>query len=922
MDKISDKIFDATDAGLDIILYYYPQAADSVKNPSKAFKLRDETSPSAHLKKINGVWRVTDFGEDMHARTPIDIVMREENVEFNEAISILLSRYHIDNSLDSSLNKAKVESRPAREDEPDGFFNFERKDMTDAELRILGNGVKKKHADTLHFTSLSWYMFTKNGKTTKISSNDNFPIFMRECNTGDESFYKILKPMEPNKDYRFMYLGKKPADYINGLYELKRKYEEHLKNSDLEEDDEAEGKAGKKKKLSEVILCSGERDAICCLSRGYMPIWMNSETAELKPSVFKQLLSMCEKVYNLPDIDATGRKRAKALALKYLDIYTIELPDSLLSHRDRRGNPLKDMRDYCEFHSSARDFDKLVNTARQCKFWYEEKTKNNVATKIDVVNLLYFLHQNGYARLVDEHDNKERIIHITDDNIVSDVTENTIINFLQDYCEKNYLSLEVRKSLISSRFVKNVFNALPIRNDEIDFTNCSPFSQRFRFENCNIEVFPDDIKPCANFHIMKQDVIRHPFKRKAPSFTMDMVDEKPHISIHNTESCFFRFCINSSRIYWRTEIESIDGKEKAQKYLDDHRFCIESSRLTKSENEDQMQCLIAKMYAIGYLLHSYKDPSTPFIVWILENNILNDDSSSGGSGKSFIGTVLKLLKHMVTLDGRNKHLTENQHYLERIDETTDLLMVDDAVKYFDFDSFYTLSTGTLVINGKHSKSKEIDFDHSPKVIITSNFAPNRADESTIRRILFVPMSDYYHQKTEFNNYSETRRISDDFGFNLYDHDYSNEQWNADFNFLIDCLQFFLTMKKNKTVVTANLGNIYCRINLSIMGEQFNEWAEGYFIEGGPNLDIMIRKTDVFNDFMNATGLKNWSSSKFSRALLSFCRNNDYIECLNPPQLCPESTPGRIIRRDGNSTVYYIYVKTKGTDVEERIKQYY
>lgn len=919
MDNISGKIYEATDNGIDIIKYYYPQAFDSVGKPNKAFKLRNETAPSAYLKQIKGIWRVTDFGEDQHARSPIDIVMREENVEFNEAISILVKRYNIDNRLDSNVNKPDVETRPANDDEPDGFFDYEVKQISDSELKILGNGVKENHADMLNFSALNWYLFTKNRKTTIIRSNENFPIFMRECHTNAESFYKILKPLEPNKAYRFMYLGKKEPDYINGLYELKKRYDEFLRTADEEEEED-----GKKKKsrLGECVICSGERDAICCLSRGYQPIWLNSETAELKPSVFKQLLSMCEKVYNLPDIDTTGKKRARILALKYLEIYTIELPDSLLEHRDMRGNPLKDMRDFCQFHSSARDFEKLVNTARQCKFWYEEKTKVGVVTKLDVVNLLYFLHLNGYARLVDEQDGKERIIHVTEDNIVSDVTENSIINFLQEYCEKNYLSLEVRKSLISSRFVKNVFNALPIRNSTIDFTNCTPSSQRFRFDNCNVEVFADDIKPCSSFHIMKQDVIRHNFKRIAPSFTVEMAEGKPLLTIHNTASCFFRFCINSSRLYWQDETANIDSDENRNMYMKDHKFCIDSPMLAKWQVEEQLQCLMAKMYAIGYLLHSYKDPSTPFIVWILENNILNDDSSSGGSGKSFIGTVLKFLKHMVTLDGRNKHLTENQHYLERIDETTDLLLVDDAVKYFDFDSFYTLSTGTLVVNAKHSKSKEIDFDHSPKVIITSNFAPNRADESTIRRILFVPMSDWYHQKTEFNNYEETRRISDDFGYNLYSQEYTGDQWNADFNFLIDCLQFFLAMKKTKTVVTANLANIYSRINLSIMGEQFNEWAEGFFMPGGPNLDILLRKSEVFNDFVNTSGLKNWSSSKFSRALLSFCRNNDHIECLNPPELCPESTPGRIVMREGSSTVYYIYVKTKGTEINYNKKEYY
>lgn len=333
-----------------------------------------------------------------------------------------------------------------------------------------------------------------------------------------------------------------------------------------------------------------------------------------------------------------------------------------------------------------------------------------------------------------------------------------------------------------------------------------------------------------------------------------------------------------------------------------------------------MRCLLAKMYAIGYLLHSGKDPSRPYIVWVLENAVLNDDQASGGSGKSFIAEGLKILKNTVMLPGRAKNLTENQHVLERVDEDTDLVFVDDPGKYFDFDFFYTMATGNTIVNEKHVKSKEISFENSPKVIICSNYAPNSLQDSTLRRLLFVTNSDYYHKKTDINDYEETRTIADDFGKNLFWSDYTDDEWNADINFLIDCLQLFLRLKAENKELRVDTGNIYRRINLSIMGDQFNEWAEGYFLPDGPNLDVMIKKSDVFADFVSATGLKLWSQSKFSRALQSFVRNNShYIECINPPELCPASTPGRIVRKVANRTEYYIYMKTVGNAVQERFK---
>ena len=49
------KIYEATNKGLDIILHYYPQAA-GCERKGKYFKMReDEKTASACMKEINGV---------------------------------------------------------------------------------------------------------------------------------------------------------------------------------------------------------------------------------------------------------------------------------------------------------------------------------------------------------------------------------------------------------------------------------------------------------------------------------------------------------------------------------------------------------------------------------------------------------------------------------------------------------------------------------------------------------------------------------------------------------------------------------------------------------------------------------------------------------------------------------------------------
>ena len=88
-----------------------------------------------------------------------------------------------------------------------------------------------------------------------------------------------------------------------------------------------EGKPYKEKKLPEAFICSGERDAICVKSLGYHPIWFNSETYKLSDHEHREIMKYVEVLYNIPDIDATGKAKGTALALRFLDIHTVWLPD-------------------------------------------------------------------------------------------------------------------------------------------------------------------------------------------------------------------------------------------------------------------------------------------------------------------------------------------------------------------------------------------------------------------------------------------------------------------------------------------------------------------------------------------------------------------------------------------------------------------
>ena len=82
-------LYDMTQDGLEIVQYYFPQAV-----PGKNFSIRkDDKHPSASIKRIGGVWRLTDFGDEGKSKQPIDIVMEMERCGFKEAVALLAERY-------------------------------------------------------------------------------------------------------------------------------------------------------------------------------------------------------------------------------------------------------------------------------------------------------------------------------------------------------------------------------------------------------------------------------------------------------------------------------------------------------------------------------------------------------------------------------------------------------------------------------------------------------------------------------------------------------------------------------------------------------------------------------------------------------------------------------------------------------------
>ncbi len=926
------KIYDATRQGLDIILWIYPQAAECVGVKGKKFKVRDEKTPSACLyqrksEKYGEIWGVTDFGGEGWC-SAIQLYMEDHHLSqdrFNEAVLQIAAHFNITDELDRSINKADFTERDARADEPDGHRDFETKDFTTEELNVLGPNVKQEHVEALHWHSVKWFSYTKDRKTRIRYSNEHYPIFMRECvvreartlpdGTEQEEvkFYKVYEPLNPDKAYRFQYFpaGVKPAKYINGLRELIRAKEQFNAKEQKEwESTHTDEEPYKPQKLREAFICSGERDALCCRSLGYMPLWFNSETYHLADDEVKEIMQHVEVLYNIPDIDETGIRKGTELALRFIDVRTIWLPDWLSSYRDNRGKPRKDLRDWMELRHTKKEFKFLMQMSMPARFWKTNTNKKSgeVRHSIDTACLYNFLKLNGFYALHDDNQKDTRYVKI-DGYIVRSVTPKDIREFVRQWVidevrDLSVLNLVLDTPKLSAGMLESI--------DEIalDFTSFDARTQLFFFPNVCVKASGQklDVIKKQDFkfqnYVWAENVIDHDFRLLDDFFTITKStdeDGQPQfsITINKVGSNLMGYFINSSRLFWRKEMETrFETESERLAYREAHRFDIKGESLTADEWQEQQQNLINKIFTLGYMLHHYKSPSRAWAPMAMDNKIGEEGECNGRSGKSFFFKVLSLLMKTVKLSGRNPKLMDNPHVFDQVTQHTQMLLVDDCDRYLNTGLFYDNITSDMTVNPKNNQSFTIPFEESPKIAFTTNYVPADFDPSSEARLLYMVFSDYYHQKTEENDYHESRSIRDDFNKDLFSKTYSEEEWNQDLNFILQCVKFYLSVCGEPVKLLPPMANILQRKLRQDMTDKFKDWAEAYFCDETGRLDAFVVREDAFIDYKKYSGQNTISMQSFTRKLRAFVQLCPWIEEMNPKEY--QNGGGRIIRKPENA----------------------
>ena len=266
------------------------------------------------------------------------------------------------------------------------------------------------------------------------------------------------------------------------------------------------------------------------------------------------------------------------------------------------------------------------------------------------------------------------------------------------------------------------------------------------------------------------------------------------------------------------------------------------------ENPDRYYTLKS---VIGYLMHSYQNEAKPKAI-IFNDEMISEDIPNGGSGKGLIHRAIGHIKNIVIEDGK-KFDAKSQFAYQKVNKDTQIFLMDDVPKHFNFESLFSIITEGMTIEKKGQDAYQIPFKESPKISITTNYTINGSGASHERRVFEVEIANYFN---------ENLTPEMEFG-HLFFTEWGSKEWAHFDNFMIRCVQFFL---KNGLVQSDKV-NLKLRKFKNEVGTEFIEFMDQQKLDGLPKNRKEFR--DEFNrQYPNVS--KYNTPQKFNKKVKDYC----------------------------------------------------
>ncbi|RKS53915.1 hypothetical protein BC962_2182 [Gillisia mitskevichiae] len=218
--------------------------------------------------------------------------------------------------------------------------------------------------------------------------------------------------------------------------------------------------------------------------------------------------------------------------------------------------------------------------------------------------------------------------------------------------------------------------------------------------------------------------------------------------------------------------------------------------------------------AIGYAIHTYKDERKPICLIINDESQPDEEKPQGGTGKGLIVKAISQIVEKAVYNGKNADFSNNKFAYQNVDETTCVMLIDDACRNFDFESLFSVITDDLPVEKKHQPIKLIPYKISPKFIITTNYTI-KGDSSSYKRRRF----DIFLK----NHYSDTFSPADEFKCEFF-HEWDKEEWKLFDHFMLGCLKLYL----NKGLISYESKNLRLKMLKNETSSDFYDLMEEKF----------------------------------------------------------------------------------------------
>ncbi|MFA7421266.1 MAG: bifunctional DNA primase/polymerase [Melioribacteraceae bacterium] len=408
------------------------------------------------------------------------------------------------------------------------------------------------------------------------------------------------------------------------------------------------------------------------------------------------------------------------------------------------------------------------------KFWFVENEKTHISKR----NFKRFLEENGFCKLKLE---RGYILLKVTNNIVREVEVCDMKDFVLDYLKRideEHFDDVTRTQVIDAvikgapqHFVQPYLEFLETR--DLEFLRDTKEKGFLFFSNCFVEI--------------TQSKIKSKRYEELEGYIWDKQVIKQKFWIEESEAEFEAFIRNICR-------------------NDEYR-------------------VLSLRSAIGYLLHNYKDSTNAKAIIFLDEKL--SDGAFGRSGKGLVSQAIGRLKKSVRLDGRNFNFGKSFAF-QSVTLDTAIIEFNDVSKRFNFDKLFAIITDDITVEKKNKDEFIIPFNQSPKILISTNYTIEGADDSALDRQFVVEFSDHYNRR---------HTPISEFGHRFFV-EWKSEQWNAFNNYMISCIQLYL----NKGLIDYTRINLDKKKLIDSTCEEFVEFFETMDFENELN------KKDVFEQF--------------------------------------------------------------------------